>query len=364
MASGAEEFDELGGWSGVLGRLVKGDSLSETEAEAVMGVVFSGEATPAQTAAILIALRAKGETVAEMTGFVRSMLKYAEPLAVAGDPIDVVGTGGDRLRSINVSTIAALVTAGAGVPVCKHGNRAATSSVGTADVLEALGVVVDLGPVGVARCVAEAGIGFCFAPRYHPSMRFAGPVRRELGVPTIFNFLGPLANPARVTRQLVGVSAPDMAPKMAGVLAANGSLRSMVVYADDGLDELSVTAPSTVLDVTRQPGGEHEIRTRRLDPVALGLARATMEDLRGGDADFNAEVIRRVLGGELGPRRDIGLLNAAAALVVAGRVEDLSSGLEVAAEAVDRGQAAGALDLLVRVSTEAAGAEAAAPEAS
>ena len=191
------DFEALGGWAGVLGRLVDGTSLTEAEAASVMDQVFGGAATPAQTAAVLVALRAKGETVGEMTGFVRAMLAHAVPLVVPGDPIDVVGTGGDRLSSINVSTIAALITAGAGVPVCKHGNRAATSSVGTADVLEALGVAVDLGPEGVARCVADAGIGFCFAPRYHPALRFAGPVRRELGVPTVFNFLGPLANPAR-----------------------------------------------------------------------------------------------------------------------------------------------------------------------
>ncbi|MHB1852088.1 MAG: anthranilate phosphoribosyltransferase, partial [Acidimicrobiales bacterium] len=193
----------FGGWPGALARVISGESLSEDEAAAVIGEVLDGAATPAQTAAMLVALRMKGETVEEITGFVRAMLAHAVPLQVDGDVVDVVGTGGDRLSSINVSTLAACIAAGAGVRVCKHGNRAASSSVGTADVLEALGVAVDLGPVGVARCVEEVGFGFCFAPRYHPAMRYAGPVRKELGVPTVLNFLGPLANPARATRQLV-----------------------------------------------------------------------------------------------------------------------------------------------------------------
>jgi anthranilate phosphoribosyltransferase len=246
------------------------------------------------------------------------------------------------------------MAAGAGAPVCKHGNRAASSSVGTADVLEALGVTVELGPAGVARCVAEAGMGFCFAPRFHPAMRFGGPVRRELGVPTAFNFLGPLTNPARVPYLLVGVSDPTMAPTMAGVLGANGARRAMVVHADDGLDELSVTSVSTVFEVTGDGGGDHEVRRWRLDPQDLGFARATMADLRGGDAAFNAEVIRRVLGGERGPGRDIGVLNAAAALVVAGRAADLADGVARAEAAVDEGRATAVLEALVRVSGEAA----------
>jgi anthranilate phosphoribosyltransferase len=285
------------------------------------------------------------------------MLDHAEPLDVAGDLVDVVGTGGDRLASINVSTLAALIAAGAGARVCKHGNRAASSSVGTADVLEALGVAVDLGPAGVARCVEEAGMGFCYAPRYHPAMRHAGPVRTQLGVPTVFNFLGPLANPARARRQLVGVSEPAMAPKMAGVLGASGSLRAMVVHADDGLDELSVTSPSTVLDLTGDGAG-FDVSSWRLEPAELGLGPATLADLRGGDAAFNGAVIRRVLGGEPGPRRDIGVLNSAAALVVAGRAADLADGVARSAAAIDSGKALAVLERLVRVSQEAAAAEA------
>lgn len=364
-------FDALGRWPGVLGRLMAGEALTEVEAACVMDEVLDGSANPSQIAGALVALRMKGETVAELSGFVRAMLAHAEPLALPGDPLDVVGTGGDRLASINVSTLAALIAAGAGAQVCKHGNRAASSSVGTADVLEALGVVVDLGPEGVARCVAEAGMGFCFAPRFHPAMRHAGPVRRELGVPTVFNVLGPLANPARVRRQLVGVSEPRMAPMMAEVLARNGSVRAMVMYADDGLDELSVTAPSTVLEVRAehgadrdagaaggdprgQDGGTFEVRTWRLDASDLGFDRSPMAALRGGDAAFNASVIRRVLEGEHGAPRDIGVLNAAAALVVAGHADDLGSGVERARASVDGGGALGVLEHLVRVSNEAA----------
>jgi anthranilate phosphoribosyltransferase len=267
--------------------------------------------------------------------------------------VDVVGTGGDRLRSINVSTIAAFIVAGAGVPVCKHGNRAASSSVGTADVLEALGVVVDLDAAGVARCVGEAGMGFCFAQRFHPAMRHAGPVRSELGIPTIFNFLGPLANPARARRQLVGASDPSMAAKMVEVLGKTGSRHSMVVYADDGLDELSVTAPSTVLELVADGTGAFDVRTYRVDATDLGFRRASMDDLRGGDAGFNADVIRSVLHGERSARRDIGVLNAAAALVVAGRAETLSTAVELASDSLTQGRAVDVLDALVRVSRDA-----------
>ncbi len=354
-------FDDLGGWPGVLGRLLAGQSLDTDEAGVVMDQVLSGAATEAQIAGLLTALRAKGETVEEVTGLVRGMLAHTEPVLVEGEVLDMVGTGGDRLRSFNVTTLAALITAGAGVSVCKHGNRAASSSVGTADVLEALGVAIDLGPVGVARCVAEAGMGFCFAQRYYPAMRIAGPVRSQLGVPTVFNFLGPLANPARARYQVLGVSDPAMAEKMAGVLGANGSRRSMVVYADDGLDELSVTSPSTVLDLVGDGQGAFDVTSWRLDPTELGLAPGTMDDLRGGDAAFNADVIRRVLDGEPGPRRDIGVLNAAAGLVVAGRADDLAAGLELAARSLDEGGASRVLDGLVAVSQAARADEPAAP---
>jgi anthranilate phosphoribosyltransferase len=354
----AEEdaFVALGGWPAVLGRLIGGGSLSADEAALALGEVLSGSASDAQLSAFVTALRIKGETVEEMAGLVRAMLAHAEPLHVPGDLVDTCGTGGDRSRSINVSTIAAFVVAGAGARVCKHGGRAASSAAGSADVLEALGVVVDLGPHGVARCVEEVGMGFCFAPRFHPAMRHAIPVRRELGVPTVFNFLGPLANPARARFQVVGVSDPAMAEKMLGVLVANGTRRAMVVHGADGLDELSTTGPSTVLEAeARSEGGEPDVRRYTVDPAEYGLALASVDDLRGGDPPHNADVVRRVLDGEPGPHRDIVLLNAAAALVVSGQAPALPEGLALAAEVLDRGRAQTVLDGLVRVSKAVAG---------
>ena len=351
-----DAFAALGGWPVVLGRLLAGGDLSGEEAGSALGEVLSGAATAAQIAAFVTALRMKGETVEELAGLVRAMLLHAEPLELPGDLVDTCGTGGDRSRSINVSTIAALVVAGAGARVCKHGGRAASSAAGSADVLEALGVIVDLGPRGVARCVEEVGMGFCFAPRFHPAMRHAIPVRRELGVPTVFNFLGPLANPARARYQVVGVSDPAMAEKMRGVLVANGAARAMVVYGHDGLDELSTTGPSTVLEaVVAEPGAPAELRTGIVEPKELGLAPASIEDLRGGDAATNAQIVRRVLGGEAGPHRDIALLNAGAALVVCGRAPDLGDGVALAAQVVDDGRGEAVLDALIRVSRAAAG---------
>jgi anthranilate phosphoribosyltransferase len=344
-------------WPEVLARLSRREALTATEAEETLGVVLAGDATPAQVGAFLTLLHAKGETADEVTGLARAMLDAAVPCPLGVDEgtvvVDLVGTGGDRLASFNVTTLAALIVAGCGVAVCKHGNRAASSAVGTADVLEALGVAIEIGPEGVARCVAEAGMGFCFAQRFHPAMRFVGPVRKELGVPTVFNFLGPLTNPSRTRHQLVGVSDPTMAGIMAGVFGATGSRRSFIVHADDGLDELSVTSPSNVLEVRGDGTGAFELHDWRVDPAELGLGRATMAELRGGDATFNAGVIRSVLDGEQSARRDIGVLNAAAALMVAGRVDDLASGLEMAAESVDSGQAAKVLDAMVATSQAA-----------
>ena len=349
-------------WPEVLARLTRREPLSATEAEEALKIVLSGDATPVQVGAFLALLHAKGETAEEVTGLARAMIDAAVPCPLgetqAAAAVDLVGTGGDRLASINVTTLAAFITAGCGVPVCKHGNRAASSSVGTADVLEALGVAIEVGPEGVARCVAEAGMGFCFAQRFHPAMRFVGPVRKELGVPTVFNFLGPLINPARTRRQLVGVSDPAMAPIMAGVFGATGSRHALIVHADDGLDELSVTSPSNVLEVRGDGTGEFAVTEWRVDPAALGFAPATMADLRGGNAAFNAGVIRAVLEGERSARRDIGVLNAAAALIVAGRTDDLESGLVLAAESVDSGQAVGVLDALITTSQDALAAAA------
>jgi anthranilate phosphoribosyltransferase len=348
-------------WPDVLARLSRREPLRAEEAEEMLRTTLAGDATPAQVAAFLVLLHAKGETAEEVTGLARAMVDAAVPCPlgegadVDGGPgvvVDLVGTGGDRLASINVTTLASFITAGAGVRVCKHGNRAASSAVGTADVLEALGVAIEIGPEGVARCVADAGMGFCFAQRFHPAMRFVGPVRKELGVRTVFNYLGPLTNPARVRHQLVGVSDPAMAPVMAGVFGATGSRRSFIVHADDGLDELSVTSPSSVMEV-RGDGSAFEISEWRVDPAALGLRPATLADLRGGDAAFNAGVIRAVLEGEQGARRDIGVLNAAAALMVAGRADDLEQGLLLAGESLDSGRALGVLDALVTTSQDA-----------
>jgi anthranilate phosphoribosyltransferase len=343
-------------WPAVLSRLTDRQSLSLEEAEATLGSVLAGEATPAQIGAFLTLLHAKGESMDEVTGLARAMVAAAVTLELphgTDSVVDLVGTGGDRLSSINVTTLAALVVAGCGVTVCKHGGRSASSSVGSADVLEALGVAIELGPVGVARCVAGSGIGFCFAQRFHPAMRFVAPIRRELGVPTIFNFLGPLTNPSRTRHQLVGVNDPAMAATMATVLGATGSRRAMIVYADDGLDELSVTSPSTVLQLDGDGAGSYELKEWRIDPLSLGFAPATMADLRGGDAAFNAGAIRAVLAGERSANRDIGLLNAAAALMVIGRAEDLITGVELAAESIDSGRAAAALNALIATSQAA-----------
>src|SRR5919106_1589798 len=262
------EFDEVGGWPGTLATLAARRDLAAAQARAAMAEILEGAATPAQIAGFIVALRMKGETVDELGGLVDAMVAAAEHVALPpGEPaVDVVGTGGDRAHTINVSTLAALVVAGAGGRVCKHGNRAASSATGSADVLEALGVRIDCGPEAVARCVAEAGIGFCFAPRYHPAMRHAGPTRRELGIATVFNILGPLANPAGARRLMIGVADGSMAERMAGVLASRGAERVLIVHGDDGLDELTVSTTSQVVELR-----EGEVRSFAVDPDELGI---------------------------------------------------------------------------------------------
>jgi anthranilate phosphoribosyltransferase len=332
------------GWPAVLGTLSSGGDLSADQARAALAEVLEGAATPAQIAAFIVSLRMKGETVSELTGLLDAMLGAAERVELpAGAPaVDVVGTGGDRAHTINVSTLAALVVAGAGGRVCKHGNRAASSSTGSADVLEALGVRIDCGPEEVARCVADAGIGFCFAPRFHPAMRHAGPVRREMGIPTVLNILGPLANPAGVDRLMFGVADASIADRVAGLLAARGTRRALIVHGDDGLDELTLATTSSVLDV--QDG---EVRSYTVDPSDLGLEPVPASSLVGGDPATNAGLARRVLDGEEGPHRDIVTLNAAGGLVAAGLADDLASGLDAARASVDGGHAAAALDRLI-----------------
>ncbi len=313
-----------------------------------MATILAGDATPAQLIGFIIALRAKGETPEEISGLLDAVLAAAEivPLGdeLASRAIDIVGTGGDRSHSINVSTMAALVVAGAGVPVCKHGARASSSQCGTADVLEALGVRVELDPAGVKRCVEDVGMGFCLAPRYHPAFRFAAPARREVGVPTVFNLLGPMANPGRVRRQVIGVANPHVAERMLASLRLHGSVSSWVVHGQ-GLDELTTTGTSTVLELRNG-----RVRTFSVDPVELGLAPAIPDELVGGTPEVNAEAVRRVVAGESGAHRDIVILNAAAGLVVADAAADLPTGLDMARASIDSGAAARVLEGLVTVS--------------
>lgn len=331
-------------WPHTLLRLSAHGSLTADEAADAMRQIMAGDATPGQIGGFLMALRTKGESADEVEGLARTMLEFATPVSAALPVADIVGTGGDRSGTFNISTVAAIVTAAAGVPVAKHGNRAASSHCGSADVLEALGVKIDLDAQGVERCLQDAGIAFLFAPVFHPSMAHAGPVRRELRVPTVFNFLGPLTNPARPAAQAVGCSDARMLPLMAEVLARRGT-RALLFRGQDGLDELSTTGISTVFDVR-----DGQVRETNLDPEALGLARAAVEDLRGGDPEASALIVRAVLAGEPGPKRDVVLLNAAAALQVAGQADSIEDGLVVAARTIDSGAAEALLDRWVAVS--------------
>jgi anthranilate phosphoribosyltransferase len=311
---------------------------------------MAGEATPVQVAGFAVALRAKGETPAEIAGIAQVMLENATPIEVTDDAVDIVGTGGDRAHTVNISTMAALVAAGAGVRVVKHGNRAASSSCGAADLIEHLGIPLTLEPAAVARCVDEAGIGFCFAPLFHPALRHAAVPRRELGVPTFFNFLGPLTNPAQPRAAAVGVFDLRMAPVVAGVLARRGQ-SALVFRGEDGLDELTTTAPTRVWLAT---GGE--VVETVLDVADLGIPRATAGDLRGADAAHNAKVTQALLAGERGPVRDAVLVNAAAAVVayegLTGTLPDaLRAALTRVTAAVDTGAAAAALDRWLTVAT-------------
>ncbi|MGI5129308.1 anthranilate phosphoribosyltransferase [Pseudonocardia sp. CA-107938] len=337
-------------WPELIGRLLGRHDLDADDTAWVMNQVLAGEATAAQLAGFLVALRAKGETPAEIAGLAEAMLAHARRVRVDGPAVDVVGTGGDQAHTVNISSMSAVVVAAAGAPVVKHGNRAASSASGAADVLEALGVAVDLPPAGVEETVAKVGIGFCFAPVFHPSFRHAGPVRRELGLPTAMNVLGPLTNPGQPGASLAGCADARMAPVLAQVFAGRGA-SALVVRGDDGLDELTTTTTSTVWVVA---GGE--VRTETLDPTAFGIARATREDLRGGPPDVNAQVFRDLVGGATGPVRDAVLLNAAAALLAFdGTTDDLAAAfppaLERAAAAIDSGAAAQLLETWVKVSS-------------
>ena len=336
-------------WPRTLQRLVSHEALSAEEAADAMRAIMSGDVTPGQVGGFLMALRTKGETVDELDGLARTALEFANPVSAPAPVLDTCGTGGDRSGTFNISTVSAIVVAGAGVPVAKHGNRAASSNCGSADLLEALDVKIDLDATGVERCLAEAGIGFMFAPVFHPAFRHAGPVRGELRVPTSFNFLGPLTNPARPTAQVVGVSDERMLPLMAEVLARRGT-RAKLFRGEDGLDELTTTGSSVVLDVR-----DGKVFQSRLDPTEHGIPRASPDDLRGGDPAEAARTARAVLGGERGPKRDVVLLNAGAALEVAGAAPDLATGIGLAAASIDDGKAAAILERWVTVSRQAGG---------
>ncbi len=325
-------------WPEVLTTLVAGSDLSSAQTSWAMGQILAAEATPSQFAGFAVALRAKGETIDELEGLIEAMYAQATPLVVTGRVLDVVGTGGDRSMSVNISTMAAIVAAGAGAPVVKHGNRSASSKAGSADVLEALGIRLDLPATEVARVGEQVGITFCFAAAFHPALRHAAVPRRELGIATTFNVLGPLAHPARPEAQAIGCADARMAPLMAGVFARRG-VDAWVFRGDDGLDELTTTTTSQVWAVT---GGE--VRTFSVDPHEFGLGGGTAEGLRGQDAAYNAEVVRRLLAGEHGPVRDAVLLNAGAALAVhaaedADDASRLAAGIARAREAIDSGAA-------------------------
>ncbi|HWO67656.1 MAG TPA: anthranilate phosphoribosyltransferase [Umezawaea sp.] len=338
-------------WPLLLNQLVDKVDLSAGDTGWAMNQVMTGSATNAQIAAFVVALRSKGETPEEVDGFATMMLEHARRFTVDARAVDIVGTGGDNSGSVNISTMAAIVTAAAGVPVVKHGNRAASSKCGTADVLEALGVAIDLPPVGVRTTVAELGVGFCFAPIFHPALRFAGPTRGEIGIPTVFNLLGPLTNPAQPAVGLVGCARANAAPLIAGVFARRGKT-ALVVRGDDGLDEITTT---TTTSVWVADGGT--VRTDVIDPSRLGVRPALPEDLRGGDAAVNAEVVRELLAGKPGAVRDAVLVNAAGAIAAHGGLSgdlhaDLAAGLGRAGEAIDSGAAADLLRRWAARSTE------------
>ncbi|WBU38714.1 anthranilate phosphoribosyltransferase [Homoserinibacter sp. YIM 151385] len=335
-------------WPALLTRLLEGEDLAISEASWAMEQVMRGEASAAQLGAFLVALRAKGETVDEIVGFRDAILAHARPLAVDPMAVDIVGTGGDRFGTVNVSTMASIVVAATGVPVVKHGNRAASSSSGSSDVLGALGLDLSMEPGRVAEVLREVGITFAFASAFHPGFQHAGAVRRELGIPTVFNFLGPLCNPARPEASAVGVASLEKVPLIVGVFQTRGAT-ALVFRGDDGLDELTTTGHSHVWEVSRGSVTEHD-----LDPADLGIPRARIEELRGGDAAHNAEIVHRVLAGEPGPVRDIVLLNAAAGLVAYRLAEDhetgeqdirarFRAGIADAARAIDSGEAAAKL---------------------
>ncbi|MEA2000675.1 MAG: anthranilate phosphoribosyltransferase [Actinomycetota bacterium] len=334
-------------WPTTLNRLLGDEDLNQGDAREAMTSIMVGDATDAQIAAFLTALRSKGETAEEMTGFVEAMLDAAVLVDIDEPVVDVVGTGGDRSGTFNISTTAALIAAGAGVKVAKHGNRAASSATGSADLLEALGLNLNMAPELTVRMVKEVGFGFFFAPRYHPAMRHAGPVRREIGFRTVFNFLGPLCNPARAKKYALGVSDPRMAELMVRVLKNLGAESAFVYYGEDGLDELTTTGPSFIY---RLRNGE--ITHAEFTPEDFGVRRSRLNDLLGGSAGENVAITRSILEGVSGPKRDIALVNAAPAIVVAGLAEGFVEAMELAAQSIDSGDGLAVLEGAIRFSVE------------
>ncbi|MBS7539934.1 anthranilate phosphoribosyltransferase [Ancylobacter lacus] len=329
----------------LIGKVATGTALTRAESAHAFDVMMSGEATPSQIGALLMGLRVRGETVDEIAGAVATMRSKMLSVKAPAGAVDVVGTGGDASGSYNISTCASFIVAGAGVPVAKHGNRALSSRSGAADVLMGLGVKIDLSPEQIGTCIAEAGIGFMFAPAHHPAMKHVGPTRVEMGTRTIFNLLGPLSNPAGVTRQMVGVFSRSWVEPLAEVLRTLGSERAWVVHGSDGLDEITTTGPTAVAELK-----DGAIRRFEITPEEFGIARATPEALKGGDGVANARALRAVLAGEPGAYADIAVMNAAAALLVAGAVEDFAGGLERARHSLSSGRALAALDRLIAVS--------------
>ena len=331
-------------WALVLGPLVNGSDIDRSDAAAAVSEIMSGRATDAQIGAFLAALRTKGESAEEIAGMVDAMMDAAVPVSIDGVVVDVVGTGGDGFGTFNISTTAAFVAAGAGVRVAKHGNRAASSPTGSADVLEAFGFDLELGPEQVVAMIAETGFGFFFAPRFHPAMRHVGSVRRELGIRTVFNFLGPLCNPANA-RMSIGTSDLGMARLMIEVLEARGVDRAFVVHGIDGLDEVSTTAPTRIFRLV-----DGEVTDAEFTPEDFGVSRATIDDLVGGDVEENMRITRNVLGGEQGPHRDVSLVNAAPAIVLAELAEGFLAAMQLAEESIDSGAALGALNSSIEFS--------------
>ena len=334
-------------WPDITDRLLRGTDLSAADAAAAMTAIMDGSTSAVQIAGFLVALRAKGETAAEIAGLVRTMRRFAIAVPVDGPTVDTCGTGGDRSGTFNISTVAAVVAAAAGARVAKHGNRAASGRCGSADLLEAWGVAISLPPEAVARCIEEVGIGFCFAQAYHPAMRHVMPARRELGVRTVFNFMGPLANPAGAAHQTIGVSDPVMAERMARVLAELDTAHALVFHGHDGLDELTTTGPSQIWEVR-----DGAVEAYELDPAELGIARAEAGDLVGGEVDTNRAIADAVLEGKPGPTRDVVVLGAAAALYAADVVDDLGAGVPAAATAIDTGAARDVLERWVALSQD------------